>query len=158
MSCSREVNQVQDVSLALKNKGLRATPQRIAIYETLLPRKDHPSVEVLYKEIRNKFPSISLNTVYTALESLWHAGLIQRIDVGNGRVRYDGNPRMHAHVVCTRCLRVDDLPQPSENTMLNLTREAADVSQYRITASTLFFYGHCPECSSTDDTPSPKAP
>ncbi|HHT28414.1 MAG TPA: transcriptional repressor [Firmicutes bacterium] len=142
---------MQDVSLAIKNKGLRATPQRIAIYEALLPRKDHPSVEMLYNEIRSRFPSISLNTVYATLESLWHAELIQRLDVGDGRIRYDGNPRMHAHVVCTSCLRVDDLPQPSENTMLNLMRTAADVSQYRIDAGKLLFYGQCKACSADEN-------
>jgi Fur family peroxide stress response transcriptional regulator len=148
---------MQDVSLALKQKGLRATPQRIAIYESLLPRKDHPSVEMLYQDVHHQFPSISLNTVYATLESLWHAGLVQRIDVGNGRIRYDGNPRMHAHIVCTNCMRVDDLSQPSEDMMLNLMREAADRSQYRIETSTLFFYGQCQACS-TNANQSPGAP
>jgi len=149
---------MQDVSLALKSKGLRITPQRVAVYETLLPRKDHPSVETLYQEIRNRIPSISLNTVYTTLESLKQAGLIQRIDVGDGRIRYDGNPRMHAHVVCTTCMRVDDLPQSFARTMDRLMQEAGGMSQFRINAGTLFFYGQCPDCGGTDENSSTNTP
>jgi Fe2+ or Zn2+ uptake regulation protein len=62
----------------LAAKGLRATPQRIAIFEALIPRRDHPTVEVLYQDIHARYPSMSLNTVYTTLVSLEKAGLIQR--------------------------------------------------------------------------------
>lgn len=132
---------------ALDARGLRATPQRIAIYEALLPRKDHPDVDMLYQEIHGKYPTISLNTVYNTLVTLEKAGLIRRIDAGDGRYRYDGNPEIHAHAVCTTCQRVDDVPLGAQPDMPALIRAAEKTARYTIADTALYFYGRCPQCS-----------
>lgn len=136
-----------DVVQTLSASGLRATPQRIAIYSTLLPRKDHPSVESLYKDIHYHYPTMSLNTLYTTLLSLQQAGLIRRLDVGDGKARYDGNPEPHPHIVCTSCQRVDDVPISAEPALAGLTQEATKASGYSIENSVLFFFGKCAECA-----------
>lgn len=138
---------VLDVVQTFAAKGLRATPQRIAIYETLLSRKDHPTAEVLYHDIHARYPSISRNTVYTTLESLKRAGLIQRIDVGHSACHYDGNPKAHAHIVCTVCQRVDDIPVQVEPITPTLMCEVAQSSRYIVDFGTTCFYGRCPNCS-----------
>lgn len=130
---------------SLTSKGLRVTPQRIAIFEALLPRKDHPTVEVLYQAIHTQYPTMSLNTVYTTLISLERAGLVRRIDTGDGRCRYDGNPLPHAHIRCNTCSRVDDLPLSSEPDLMSLMREAA-TSGYTIDDCAIYLYGRCPNC------------
>lgn len=131
---------------ALKAKGLRVTPQRMAVFEALRSRKDHPSVEMVHEQVRKALPTISLNTVYTTLSALEEAGLIRRIDAGDGLGRYDGNAMAHLHIVCTGCLRVDDVALPVEASAAEMTRQVEEASGYSVTDYATYFYGQCPEC------------
>src|SRR5690554_5829051 len=101
---------MKTASQTLKEKGLVATPQRIAIYRALAATKSHPSVEELHEMVKQSFPTMSLNTVYTTVCALVAAGLARRIEVG-GSTRYDANVLSHAHFTCTKCHKVDDLPE-----------------------------------------------
>ena len=133
---------------ALKAKGLRVTPQRMAVFEALRSRKDHPSVEMVHEQVRKAFPTISLNTVYTTLNALEEVGLIRRIDAGDSLCRYDGNAVPHLHIVCTGCLRVDDVALAAEASAAEMTRQVGKVSGYDVTDYAMYFYGQCPECRS----------
>jgi|LFRM01.1.fsa_nt_gb Fur family peroxide stress response transcriptional regulator len=127
---------------ALKARGMRVTPQRIAVYNVLKATDDHPSVETVYERVRSDCPSISLNTVYTTLCKMAEIGLIRPIDAGDGLCRYDGNPHPHAHVVCTSCRRVEDL-----DVRIDLDeKEAASRSDYTIDDVAVYFYGKCADC------------
>ena len=79
-----------DTATLLKSKGLRVTPQRLAILDILRSTKAHPSVETVYDLVRERFPSISFNTVYKTLQSFEDAGLVWKLSIDN-LYRYDGN-------------------------------------------------------------------
>jgi len=129
---------------ALKAHGMRVTPQRVAIYGALMTTDEHPSVEMLYEQVLPSCPNISLNTVYKTLCKMADLGLIRHIDAGDGLNRYDGNPRPHAHVVCTQCRRVDDLDVDVEADR----DEVAQCSGYDISDVAVYFYGRCKKCQS----------
>ena len=57
---------------------MHVTPQRMAIYRTLLDAAGHPSPEELYRRVRAKMPSPSLATIYEVLDALTTSGWSRR--------------------------------------------------------------------------------
>lgn len=137
---------MKDVSAALKEKGLKITPQRLAIINMLRNTKEHPSAETIYKKLEPDFPTMSLATVYKTLEMLKNIGLVQELNVGEGSFRYDANVNPHPHLICLGCNRVDDLDDPDIPLLQNLLKEINKHTDYLLTEQKLYFYGYCPDC------------
>lgn len=132
-----------DVVKVLKEKGYKVTPQRIAVYEVLKNTKAHPTVEAIYNKLQPMYPTMSLATVYKSLEMFKDLDLVQELNVGEDKFRYDANVKPHPHITCVACGRVDDV----DNEMFfNLSEQVSSKTGYQITGQKLYFYGHCPEC------------
>ncbi len=93
----------------LKQAGLRITPQRLAIIDYLEGNTSHPSVEDIYKDLKPKFPSLSMATVYNTLQALEKSGMVQEINIEPGKRHFDPNPCPHCHFYCRICKRVYDI-------------------------------------------------
>jgi len=74
--------------------------------------KRHPTVEEVYACVRRRVPSISLDTVYRTLAAFEKHGLIQKLQILEEPVRYDGTPARHHHLVCKRCKSISDFHWP----------------------------------------------
>ena len=92
-----------------RDEGMNVTPQRAAIYRALLESEDHPSPEALYRRVHRRLRSLSLATVYKALDTLVALGLVREVDVAGDAKRYDANLDRHHHLICTGCKRVTDV-------------------------------------------------
>ncbi len=97
----------------LKNKNLKATPQRIAILKSL-GKHTHPNIDELYEDIKKDFPSVSLATVYKNVNTLEDENLIRKVSVPNGKSKYDIFIHPHIHIVCNSCQNVLDIPYCDE--------------------------------------------
>ena len=64
----------------LKEKGLKVTPQRMAVLEALYSLKNHPAAENIVDYIRKNHPNIATATVYKVLEAFISSGLIKRVE------------------------------------------------------------------------------
>jgi Fur family peroxide stress response transcriptional regulator len=107
------LNWVQDAAQTLRDAGLKATPQRIAILRALDGDETHPTAQELYERLRGEFPTISVATVYNTLSALTRAARCVPLELG-GPVRFDPNVTAHDHAVCERCGRIRDVAlQPS---------------------------------------------
>ena len=126
-----------------KEKNLKVTPQRYAIYKYLCSTKEHPSAETIYKELREDYPMLSLATVYKTLKTLVDIGMVQELNAGEDNFRYDANVATHPHIMCLDCGRVDDL-EGGDFSFLN--ELAAKNTDYIIQAHKLYFYGICSKC------------
>jgi Fur family peroxide stress response transcriptional regulator len=135
-----------NASALLKEKGFRITPQRLAVFEAVLGNKTHPSAESVYTAVREKFPSISLNTVYKTLQSFQEAGLLWQLNIARN-LRYDGNTLPHAHLCCLRCGQVDDLNGGLAKLFTDLADLGMTKSGFKIDSLEVNFYGSCPSCS-----------
>ena len=60
---------------------MNVTPQRVAVYRALLQAEDHPSPEELYRRVRRRMPSLSLATIYKALDALTRLGVAREVSV-----------------------------------------------------------------------------
>lgn len=134
---------MENLNILFKDKNLKLTPQRYAIYKYLKSTKSHPSADMIYSELKDDYPTMSLATVYKTLKMLIELGLVQELNVGENNFRYDANTDAHPHIVCISCSKVDDI----ENAEFNfLNNEAEKHTKYKILSHKLYFYGLCPEC------------
>ena len=92
---------------------MNVTPQRVAVYKALLESEEHPTPEMLFKKVRRDMPSLSLATVYKALDVLEELGLVQALEADSESRRYDANMSRHHHLVCTQCRSVIDFYDPN---------------------------------------------
>ena len=124
--------------------GVRFTRQRQAIIEALRSTTHHPDAQWVHEQVRRELPNVSLATVYRNLDFLTRQGVILQIATKDSAARFDGNTRMHGHIACTSCSRIDDVPLPRAVTELRDLGPAG----YRSVEVKLEFEGVCPECSS----------
>jgi Fur family peroxide stress response transcriptional regulator len=93
----------------LKEKGLRVTPQRFAVYANLLRRCDHPTVEQMLHDLNQAAPTSSQATVYASLQALCEVGLVREVLLEEGVCRYDANVAPHHHFRCRCCGKIQDI-------------------------------------------------
>jgi len=97
------------LSAALRAGGRRLTQQRLEVVREIAGTDAHPDAETVFARVRERVPTISLDTVYRSLAALADLGLIRRVTEVAGPARYDANVARHHHFVCTRCGLVADL-------------------------------------------------
>ena len=76
-------------------RGLRLTGQRRVIAQVLEDSDDHPDVEELYTRASGVDPRISIATVYRTVKLFEEAGILDRVEFGDGRARYEDAEREH---------------------------------------------------------------
>tara|TARA_B110000003_G_scaffold153313_1_gene154065 strand:+ start:2260 stop:2688 length:429 start_codon:yes stop_codon:yes gene_type:complete len=76
-------------------KGLRMTDQRRTIAKLLESTNDHPDVEELHKRVNQVDQSISLATVYRTVKLFEESGILDKLEFGDGRARYEDADREH---------------------------------------------------------------
>ncbi len=123
--------------------ALKYSRQREVIKEFLKTRKDHPTADVVYTNVREQYPNISLGTVYRNLTLLADIGEIQRLRVGDGIDHFDADVSPHYHFVCTECGSVIDLEMDSIDNIIDIASKNFDGM---ITGHVTHFYGICGDC------------
>ena len=126
---------------ALAGRGLPLTQQRLAIFEALSASKAHPSAESLHRELRRRYPSLSLATVYKTLQTFRDLGLVSLVNRPHMEARYDALTGVHHHAICQACGRIEDVFEA------RLDRLAApSVKGFELKAHSVHFYGLCEAC------------
>ncbi len=121
--------------------GLKLTPQRMAIMDYLEGNTQHPSAEDIYENVRRKFPTMSLATVYTTIAALKNKGNILELTIDPEKRRYDPQTGLHHHLICTTCKRIVDIPGEYQIALPEAVKQ-----DFSITQNHIEFYGLCPEC------------
>ena len=131
----------------LRDRRIAVTPQRLAVMAALQNRRDHPTADHIYQEVRRQLPAISFNTVYKTLEILCQRGMVIKVNPLHAVARYDGQTGQHAHIVCRQCHHIIDLDwEASEVPSL-----PADALQgFQIEHPSLTFWGRCLRCQTSE--------
>jgi Fur family peroxide stress response transcriptional regulator len=109
------ISQVKD---KLVEKGLKVTPQRIAILEAIYRLNNHPTAEMVMNYIKDSNPGISSATVYKVLDALVENQLVKRVKTEKDIMRYDGILENHHHLYCSASDRIEDYNDEKLNNML----------------------------------------
>ena len=136
----------QRFAAALKADGLRMTHQRLEVIRELASAKHHPDADEVYRAIRERVPTISLDTVYRTLSTLAARGLIERISAP-GAARFDPDASAHHHFVCTRCGRIEDIEVDALGPV-EVPNEIARIGA--VTSVRLEMKGVCAACAARD--------
>lgn len=132
-----------DIRSLFKGKGLKVTPQRVAIYKALAEKACHPTASDLYQEVSRDYPMISPNTVYYTLSSLRETGLVKEVNYWHDQARFDANVTPHHHLICLGCRAILDI----ENRALDrLTSCMAIPKDFQVIDHQVEFYGYCHIC------------
>ena len=138
----RPIAQLVEIQTLCRQHGLPMTAQRRAVLEVLVARKDHPTADQLFEEVRVRLPDISRTTVYRVLETLVQMGAAQKVSHPGSAVRYDPFTAPHHHLVCLRCERLIDIVDPHlDGLRPPVQREGFEILDYSV-----HFRGICSRC------------
>lgn len=128
----------------VKGRDFRLTPQRMTILKILAESEEHPTVDTIYQEVKEQFPTTSLATVYKTISLLKELNEVLELGFPDGSNRYDGNrPYPHPHAICMKCRKIMD---PEISSVDELSEEMKKKTGYTISFHRLDFFGLCPEC------------
>lgn len=136
---------MQQLAETLKNKNLKVTPQRLAIYNMLYHSKAHPTAEIIYNALQDNHPTMSLATVYKTIDTLKKSNLIIELKTNGDRYRYDANISTHPHGICDVCGEVHDIFTSNLEDLIDMVQPDTDFS---IKSHHVYFTGICKKCSS----------
>ncbi|HKL65702.1 MAG TPA: Fur family transcriptional regulator [Roseovarius sp.] len=120
-------------------KGLRMTGQRRVIARVLEMSDDHPDVEELHARAAARDPKISIATVYRTVRLLEEAGILDKLEFGDGRARYEDAERAHHdHLIDVNSGAVVEFVDPDIEA---LQERIADKLGYRLVGHRLELYG-----------------
>jgi len=126
----------------LKDYDLKVTPQRVAIVEELYVN-GHMNIDDLYKKLLEKFPSISLATIYKNINAMIEKVFLSEVKIPNTKSVYELVKSEHAHMVCSSCGHIEDIVLNTAD----LVNEVSSLSQFKIDSTNIVLSGTCPKCS-----------
>jgi Fur family transcriptional regulator, peroxide stress response regulator len=133
----------ESIARHLKAKGLKLTPQRLAIIEVLIEKRDfHPGARSVYEEAKKRKKSLSLSTTYATLNEISRLGIIKKLQFDSVENRYEGNLEEHLNLVCERCGKILDYEVPPVADQ----QEIAKKTGFSVTDTRLEYYGYCRDC------------
>jgi len=126
----------------LREHNLKVTPQRLAIVNELYSKR-HINIESLYELMMKKFDSISLATIYKNINLMLESTLVQEVKIPNTKSVYELTKESHSHLVCTKCLNVEDIIID----LKTIENNVMDTNKFKINSTSLTLSGICKKCS-----------
>ena len=122
----------------------RSTEQRQLMLKIIQQAEGHLDADEIYRQARQKSPSISLSTVYRSLQLFKELGLVEEHQFDGMRRYYEAMPRTkHHHLVCLGCGRVFEFKCPSAKRLKSrISREEG----FKVTDAEVRLAGYCPDC------------
>ena len=129
----------------LHKEGLRYTQQRQEIWDELRSSDKHRDAEEICITLRKRGLKISRATVYRTIEILVKNKLIDRLDIGDGRARYEYNDKYihHDHLICTICGNIIEF---HDSAIEKLQEKIAKKYDYKLLHHSHQLFGICKDC------------
>jgi Fur family peroxide stress response transcriptional regulator len=135
---------LQEFISYLRSKGYKVTPQRLEVFKIIKSMKNHPTVYMIYQEVKKKNPAISPATVYKTLELLEKVGEIQAVCQIDGKTVYDTTLSPHINIHCLNCRRIEDV---ESDLVERLVDEIQKKRRVKIISQSINFFGYCSKCA-----------
>ncbi|MEA3314954.1 MAG: Fur family transcriptional regulator [Campylobacterota bacterium] len=125
----------------LREHNLKATPQRLAMLE-FISIYGHINVDRLYENIKNRFSSISLATIYKNINSMIDNKLLFEVKLPNKKSVYEITKNKHSHLLCENCGDIIDIEVNIDDKIQEIIKN----NNFNIKQSDLVFSGICKDC------------
>ncbi|MGN0384227.1 MAG: transcriptional repressor [Eubacterium sp.] len=122
---------------------IKKSKQRDYIFECISKRCDHPTADMIYMDVKEHFPNISLGTIYRNLSLLSDMGEILNLNIGDGKDHFDANTCSHQHFICNECGCIQDIFMEDLDFVNQLAEKNFDGT---ITGNCIYFHGLCNNC------------
>lgn len=123
----------------LRQKGIKASFQRVSIYNYLQHTTDHPSVSQIFSDLHPKIPSLSRATVYNTINLFVDRKIVIPVQVDGAEARYDLADPHHAHFHCIGCQKIYDIP-------VEKFAVPEPLAGFEVHEAQLHYKGLCPRC------------
>ena len=124
--------KVAEISSKLVEKGLKVTPQRIAILAAIIKLNNHPTAENIIEYIRKNHPNISVATVYKVLDVLVKNKLVKKVKTEKDFMRYDAIVESHHHIYCSDSDSIEDYFDNELNELLEKYFDKKKIPDFKI--------------------------
>lgn len=144
---------MDDLKKKFHERQYKLTPQRQIILQVFLDHQnEHLCAEDVHMIVRRQSSEIGLATVYRTLEVLSDLDVLQKMDFGDGRSRYEINeadtPHQHHHLICLSCGKVKEF---EDDLLETLETVISRNSNFKIVDHQVKFYGYCQECQKNSE-------
>ncbi|MCF8010388.1 MAG: transcriptional repressor [Clostridiales bacterium] len=139
----------KEVEEKLRTRDYKLTPKREDVLKVLAENKGkHLSAEEIYNLVKEKSPDVGLATVYRTLELFMNFNIIQSIDFGDGRKRFEFGETLegshyHHHLICTECGKIIEV---NEDLLEELEERVHKEYKFSISNHELKIFGLCEQC------------
>jgi len=123
-------------------KGLKITPQRIAIMEALMVIKDHPTADAIKEYVAKNNPNLATGTIYNILETFCQKGIIKKVKTEKDIMRYDVETKNHHHLYCDECDYIENYFDEELDTLLKNYFSKKDLHDFEIKEINLQIVGN----------------
>ena len=130
-----------DFHKKLRDKGLKATPQRLLILN-IISEGGHIDIEDIYNKVKTIVPSISIATIYKNLKLLADKEIIKEVNINSFKQLYEVNTKEHFHLICKRCKKIFDVD--SDNIKIkNIVEDKVKNTIDKIEINAYFLCNNC---------------
>lgn len=123
----------------LREKGIKASFQRVSIYNYLQNTTSHPSASKIFLDLHPTIPSLSRATVYNTLNLFVEKKIVIPVQVDTAEARYDLAEPHHAHFHCVACQTIYDIP-------IDEMGIPEPLKDFEVREAQLHYKGLCPQC------------
>jgi Fur family ferric uptake transcriptional regulator len=127
----------------LKEKGLKLTPQRRLIIDTIHDTVNHLTAEEIITHVQSLFPEVHKSTIYRTLEMLEKTGCVFKSSLSNHTIYHHVDDSHHPHLVCNKCGMTIDC---NDDIFLPLEKLFADKYGFKAEFKHMVIRGLCAEC------------
>lgn len=131
---------IENVAEHLKNNDVKPSFQRIKIFEYLIQNNNHPTVEVIFKNLVDTIPTLSKTTVYNTLKLFIEKDIVKIVNIEDIETRYDADTSVHGHFKCKKCNEIYDF-------YVDLNKvNIQDLENFNINEYHIYLKGICNKC------------
>ena len=136
------MNRLKEI---LHNEGLRYTPQRQEVWNELLSSEKHRDAEEIFITLKQRGINVSRATVYRTIEVLVKYNVIEKLEIGDGKARFEYNNKFdhHDHLICTSCGKIIEF---HDDKIEKLQKQVAQKNGFKLSDHNLQLYGLCGDC------------
>ena len=143
------MNTMDILKEKLRETGFKITPQRRAVIDILFKHNsEHLSSEQIYDLVRVDCPEIGLATVYRTMQLLDEIGVISKLNLDDGCIRYEislnkNECHNHHHLICKNCSKIIEV---QEDLLESIESKIQERYKFDIVDHDVKFYGLCEDC------------
>ena len=132
-------------SKVLKKENLKLTRQRQAVLKDVMENMGHRECDEIFDHLKHEGKEVSRATVYRTVFILEKYGFLRKLELGDGRARYEYKLGMghHDHMVCIECAKIIEFFNAE---IEDLQEKICDDMNFKLVRHIHQLFGLCETC------------